>query len=254
MPAYEQAAVMDDVEEDARALKDELEKRALRTEICVSEQELLDFLSGVEKAVVAVDIDMGENRRREGIETIEKLKSLQDESGHDYYVAALTSHSELKKEAAQAGADAFITKLTSVTDALELMTRASAHAIERENQKAQELQDELARREYKNLIRQLGTLRRKTGRARIETATETVQRALGWPLLRPGEQAILSALDEQLRAAGRHGKLSRAVLDLCLEGAGMLNETRGSDGNVRNWLQRLASQSANIIFRWVKDE
>lgn len=254
MSAYDQAVVMDDVEEDATALKEELEKRSMRTEICFSEEELVDFLSGVEKALVAVDIDMGENRRREGLRAIERLRSLQEESGRDFYIAALTSHSELKKEVAKAGADAFIPKVATVTDALELMTRASAHVIDRESRKAQQMQEELAKREYKTLSRQFRALARSTNRVGLENATETVQRALGWPFLLPGEQIILSALDEQLRSAKALGELAKPALDLCLEGVVMLEKSRGSDGSIRGWLQKLAGESGSLVFRWVKDE
>jgi ActR/RegA family two-component response regulator len=247
--------IMDDVEQDAANLSDELKKQKVVTHLCKDMQELLSFATYLDKAMFVVDLDMGTNRRQEGLVAIKRLRQLQQQlqssdNTQSFYIAALTTHAELEQEAVEAGADTFIIKGNARNDALELLLRLSAHSIAVERKWIDPIQRELADREYDNLRRQLTHYR--NSKQGLRSCITTVRRALNWPFLLPNELIILSAIDEQLRMAQQGGELEDNILDLCLEGVDIL----AGDHRivVRDWIQRTRKASASIIFTWLEGE
>jgi ActR/RegA family two-component response regulator len=253
-PSTFPVVIMEDMQEAAKNLKNELHKRKVITYLCKGITDLVNQASTMMAAMFAIDLDMGEGRRREGLDAIKELRKLSKSKRRSFYIAALTSHSELQEEASQAGVDAFIVKSSARTDALELLTRLSAHTIEVEKMWANPIQVELATREYSNLARQLRTAKNPNRQLRLSSAVATIHRALNWPFLLPNEQLVLSTLDEQLRAADERGDIDEEILDICIEGVEIIAKVRGMDKPISEWIQRAHLKSPEFIFSWLGNE
>lgn len=247
--------IMEDMAIAGENLKKELMKRNVIVYLCVSVVELMTVASDLSRAMFAVDINMGKDRDDEGIVAIERLKALSRKRGHDFYVAALTSHAERQKAASRAGVDAFLVKQSPVTDALELVTRLSAHKIEDEKRKAQKMQAELAKEEYSTLFRQLNLLKKKKYKQSISIPATTLTRALNWPFLLPNEKLVLAALNERFQHAQSEGVMDQRSLDLCLKGVKLLVKNRAEDSHsVSDWIARVQQQPDLFIMPWVGNE
>jgi ActR/RegA family two-component response regulator len=253
-PSTFTVVILEDMQEAAKNLKNELHKRKVSAHLCKSIGELITHASTMMAAMFAVDLDMGEGRRQEGLDAVKELRKLSRNKRRSFYIAALTSHSELQEEASQAGVDAFIVKSSARTDALELLTRLSAHTIEVEKMWADPIQTELAKREYSNLARQLKTVRTLNHGLRLSSAIATIQRALNWPFLLPNEQLVLSTLDEQLRAAHERGDIDEETLKICIEGVEIIAKDRSLDRPISEWIQRAHLRSSDFIFSWLDNE
>ena len=247
-----QFVIFEDLPDAAQRLKRELEKWQLRAWICKDLDELHRLTNEImNEAVYAIDIDMGEGRRTEGIAAIQYLKQTARDRQKDFYIAALTTHVEFELQASQAGVDAFIVKTSSETDALELLTRLRQDEIETLREEADKPQTALALREYKELERQLKSAKKTS---RVKSALDTIQRALNWPFLLTNEQIVLAALDEQLRALDAQKKPSKKVLDLCLDGVKLLLNDRARKTPIDEWLNRANEGSPDFMLRWIDEE
>jgi DNA-binding NarL/FixJ family response regulator len=244
--------IFEDLDRAGRRLKEELAKWKVPAVICKTMSELQRVVPTLRSCMFAIDIDMGASRRREGFEAIRYLKGA-SVAGSSFYIAALTSHVEYKFEASKAGVDAFVVKTSTETDALELITRLSAHIIEREKESAYVPQSLLAEREYGEIRRQLSAVKRNPKR-RLATPLDTIQRALNWPFLFPNEQLILSALFEQVSSAQETGKFDKKIASLCLEGVAMLLDARAQNSPVEDWLLRAKKTSASFTLNWMDEE
>jgi DNA-binding NarL/FixJ family response regulator len=243
---------MDDVEEDASNLSLELKKKKAHAQICTNVNELLAFAANMDAGMFVIDLDMGENRRREGLEAIKKLRAIcsVSDTPESYYIAALTTHSEMEQEAVQAGAHTFLVKGNAKTDALELLLRLSAHTIAVERRWADPIQKELANREYDNLKRQLTTLKRtKVG---LTSCISTVRRALNWPFLSENEQVVLACLDEQLRMTTELNDIDIEVVDFCIDGLEILMGVHRL--SIKDWIHMGQKHSRNTLFPWLEGD
>lgn len=246
---------MEDEPKAADALKREFARHRRRAIICRSDKEVMEVAKHLAKALFAVDLHMGPRRRDEGLKTIKALLHLRQAKKRSFFIAALTSHLELLDRAAETGVDAFLTKATTATDALELLTRFKANEVQTERAQGERFQKELAKREYSELLRQLKHEAAKRRSPSFEIPLGTIRRALAWPFLSEGEQLILSALEEELRKATEEPPDdSRALIAIAIRGAKILLASRGTDEqHLRQWFLSIRQLPAGGIFGWLPD-
>jgi DNA-binding response OmpR family regulator len=247
--------VVEDIKDEAKGLKRELEKHAVRVEICANLPELRRVARHLDDAGFAVDIFLGDKREDEGIQAIRELKELEAAKKSCFYVAALTSRSEFSEEATKAGADAFLVKTTPRTDALELLARISAHKVANDTKRGESFHAQLATREYKNLCRQLKRIKcGAVDEQQLDVALITIRRAMNWPFLSGNEKLILSGLEQLLSSArGNEQGIDAGFRSLFLFGAKLLGRGKTDQPSVFAWLRQAHLRESDIILKWIGD-
>lgn len=250
-PSFFPVVILEDMAEAADHLKQELNKRQIRTHECVDIAQLIAVASELSAAMFAIDLDMGEGREEEGLDAISTLRAMSDDPASDkcFIIIALTSHSELEHAAIERGAHSFVVKDEARSDVLELLIRLSAHTIEIEKQWSLPIQSELASRGYENLRRKLDGFRQSG--SGLSSCVATIRKALNWPFLVPDEQLVLSTIDEQLRVAQLEEYLDADLLQLCIEGVEIIARVDMSETAIGDWMQRVRKVSPNALFPWL---
>jgi DNA-binding NarL/FixJ family response regulator len=245
---------LEDKSDAARKLRLQLLEWRSDVRICESADEVRAIAAATDISesidpVFVLDINLGENREREGLDVIQELDTLRKAGNFSWYIAALSTHSECEPEATRLGADVFLVKESHPTDALELQTRVDAREAERMSVQAQLKQSKLAEREYKELKRRLQNV--KKGQAKfIGSAVATVNRGLGWPLLPPSDQLVLSLLIGPLSHAEQEETIEPDLLDACLEGVDLLLR-RADEREFADWAGRMRNLSSHALVPWL---
>lgn len=240
--AVEEVVVMDDVLEDAEPLIHELEIRAIDAQLCSSITELLHLAQSLDRVVFVIDIDMGPGRQEEGLRAIRELDAMRKKEGKKFLIAALTSHGEYKARAGKAGVDIFIIKDKPQIDALEVIT----YAIQ---DRADQMQAELAALQYENLDRQLRE-------GNISAALRSVHNALKWPRLLSNESALLTILADRLNALdeAEDEVISERQKSILLEAVEMLRNDRARSVVIGEFLAKAKEANMEVLHRWLDDE
>jgi hypothetical protein len=223
--------------------------------LCASIEEVRQLVEELKNSlspeiVFILDIDLGREREREGLDAIRELNVLRAAYSLPFYIAVLTSHSEFEADAAEAGADVFLVKESHTIDALELLARLESRAVDRMSAVARETQTQLAQREYKELRRRLTKLKE----GKIEYLSESIasiRRGLSWPLLPPEDQMILSMLSGPLSRAERNGQIQPTVVDLAIEGIDLLRHERPEEQELIDWAARIKAVCSDALIPWL---
>lgn len=250
---HSEVVIFEDSKMTASRLKQELVRRGIVVQLSSTLQGLITTAKNLSNAVFAIDINMGKNRSTEGIDAIRALRKVANDKEAYFSLIALTSHGEYEGESFGAGADGFILKSSApTTDALKIIDRFYEHSTEVENDLASGPRRELAKREYKDLCRNLQKVRQNPS-VHLKRSLSTVRNALNWSFLSRNEKLILSSLGEQLRQANQSGEIDPDILALCLKGARMLAKDRASGAPASDWIVRAREASPDFLFSWLQE-
>lgn len=195
-----------------------------------------------------VDLDLGKGREVEGVRLVKKLRS-SIQPTQTILISALSSHTDLKGRALQAGADSFIPKTGHSSDAREVRLRELHHDVDVSEAEARALEKGLAAQRYAEFLRQF-TLARKR-----ELSTEAVQdgirKLLGYRYLEEPAIEILSALDQWLVECAPD-QLSDWDYRFCRRAIRLLKAD--DEEGMRRWIQRAHVEDADVLLPWLETQ
>jgi CheY-like chemotaxis protein len=227
-------------------LTDELRKGGEITEVRSNLDELETAANIYPSALFAIDV-----ANPIGLRAIEMLHQNRGISRQNFYIVALTPADDFKNEALH-GVNAYVTRHSPQTDALELIMQMSQYKIQMEKTAAEKPLTQLALLQYEELLKKL-TEGNQQARVDVTSMLETVERALNLPFLTPNEALILGSLHSRMLAAGG-SDFDTETLNLFIEGATMLTRNRARDEDVHAWMERARRLSDDFTFSWIDDE
>jgi CheY-like chemotaxis protein len=192
-----------------------------------------------------VDLDLGEGKGREGIVLIRELRSRPRQTG---LIIVLSSRLDLREEALGAGADDFIEKTRTSSDALAAIRRALLHSIDSEEGKAREIEGALSKETLSRLRKQFRLAR--TGKIKEGAVQATLRQLLEFRYLPPAASQVLSALDQCLNDTAPT-RLSAGDYQFLARGIAVLE--KGVEPDMMSWIADAHRRGAEIILPWLDD-
>jgi DNA-binding response OmpR family regulator len=192
-----------------------------------------------------VDLDLGEGKGTDGIVLIRELRERRQQTG---LIIALSSRLDLREEALGAGADDFIEKTRTSSDALAAIRRALLHSIDSEEGKAREIEGALAKETVARLRKQFRLAR--SGKIKEGAVQTTLRQLLQFRYLPPAASQVLSALDQCLNDTAA-ARLSDRDYKFLARGIGVLE--KGVEPDMMSWIAEAHRRGAEVILPWLDD-